>query len=181
MHEVGTHLPVTKPGTYIVLMLRCSRRGWYECSGVVWEWRTLRQRRQLHDGICKDCIFRTPQDFETRDKNSIHTTGWRTVDGHPGETSGWPGCMEKRHDILRKASPRLKETEEYFMPGSLPVQPQVTMGSGLVDLSCDSGWDGASRCRTTVGLDEHRTVVRGTLRKTMFRSSCSQTPWSART
>ena len=119
--------------------------------------------------------------FETRDKNSIHTTGWRTVDGHPGETSGWPGCMEKRHDILRKASPRLKETEEYFMPGSLPVQPQVTMGSGLVDLSCDSGWDGASRCRTTVGLDEHRTVVRGTLRKTMFRSSCSQTPWSART
>ena len=87
---------------------------------------------------------------------SKFTTGWRTVDGHPGETSGWPGCMEKRHDILRKASPRLKETEEYFMPGSLPVQPQVTMGSGLVDLSCDSGWDGASRCRTTVGLDEHR-------------------------
>ena len=125
--------------------------------------------------------FSRPQDFKTRDKNSIHTTGWRTVDGHPGETSGWPGCMEKRHDILRKASPRLKETEEYFMPGSLPVQPQVTMGSGLVDLSGDSGWDGASRCRTTVGLDEHRTVVRGTLRKTMFRSSCSQTPWSART
>ena len=118
---------------------------------------------------------------ETRDKNSIHTTGWRTVDGHPGETSGWPGCMEKRHDILRKASPRLKETEEYFMPGSLPVQPQVTMGSGLVDPSGDSGWDGASRCRTTVGLDEHRIVVRGTLRKTMFRSSCSQTLWSTRT
>ena len=43
--------------------------------------------------------------------------------------------MEKRHDILRKASPRLKETEEYFMPGSLPVQPQITMVSGLVDLS----------------------------------------------
>ena len=34
------------------------------------------------------------------------------VDGHPGETSGWPGCMDKRHDILRKASPRLKETED---------------------------------------------------------------------
>ena len=43
--------------------------------------------------------------------------------------------MEKRHDILRKASLRLKDTKEYFMPGSLPVQPQVTMGSGLVDLS----------------------------------------------
>ena len=96
--------------------------------------------------------------------------------GHPGAAIGSPGCMEKRHEILRKASPRLKETEEYFMPGSLPVQPQVIMGSGLVDLSCDSGWDGASRFRTTVGLDEHRTVVRGTLRKTMFRSSCSQTP-----
>ena len=83
---------------------------------------------------------------------------------------------EKRHDIMRKAPPRLKEREEYFMPGSLFVQPQVIMGSGLVDLSCDFGWDGASRCRTTVGLDEHRKVVRGTLWKTMFRSSCSQTP-----
>ena len=148
---------------------------------VVWRRRTLHQWRQLHDGTGKDCIFSTLQDFETRDKNSIHTTGWRTVDGHPGETSGWSGSMEKRHDILRKASPRLKETEEYFMPGCLPVQPQVTMGSGLVDLSGDSGWDGASRCRTTVGLDEHQTVVRGTLRKTMFRSSSSQTSWSART
>ena len=174
MHEVGTHHPVTKPGMLFILMLRYSRRGWYECLGVVWEWRTLCQWRQLHDDIGKDCIFGTPrpQDFETRDKNSIHTTGWMTVDGHPGEISGWVGCMEKRHEILRKASPRLKEMEEYFMPGSLPVQPQVTMGSG---------WDGASRCRTTVGLDEHRTVVRGTLRKTMFRSSCSQTRWSART
>ena len=61
---------------------------------------------------------------------------------------------EKRRDIMRKAPPRLKETEEYFMPRSLPVQPQVIMGSGLVDLSCDSGWDGAGRCRPTVGLDE---------------------------
>jgi hypothetical protein len=75
---------------------------------------------------------------------------------------------EKRRDIMWKAPPRLKETEEYFMPGSLPVQPQVTMGSGLVDPSGDSGWDGASRCRTTVGLDGHRTVVIGTLQKTMF-------------
>ena len=83
---------------------------------------------------------------------------------------------EKHRDIMRKAPPRLKETEEYFMLGSLPVQPQVTMGSGLVGPSGDSGWDGASRCRTTVGLDEHRTVVKGTLWKTMFRSSCSQTP-----
>ena len=87
-------------------------------------------------------------------------------DGHPGATSGWPGCIEKHHDILRKASPRLKETEEFFMPGSLPVQPQVIMGSGLVDLSGDSGWDGASRCRTTVGLDEHRIVVRVTAKVT---------------
>ena len=83
---------------------------------------------------------------------------------------------DKRHDIMRKALPRLKEMEEYFMPGSFSVKSQVTMGSCLVDLSGDSGCDGASRCRTTVGLDEHRTMVRGTLRKTMFRSSCSQTP-----
>ena len=96
-------------------------------------------------------------------------------DGHPGVPSG---CVVSwsRPALMWKVPPRLKETDEYFMPGSLPVQPQVIMGSGLVDLSCDSGWDGASRCRTTVGLDEHRTVVRGTLRKTMFRSSCSQTP-----
>ena len=47
---------------------------------------------------------------------------------------------EKRCDIMRKVPPRLKETEEYFMPGSLPVQPQVTMGSGLVDPSGDAGW-----------------------------------------
>ena len=123
-----------------------------------------------------------PQDFKTsrfRDsRQEFNTHYWVKdgFDGHPGATSGWPGCMEKRHDILRKASPKLKETEEYFMPGSLHVQLQVTMGSGLVDLSCDFGWDGANRCRTTVGLDEHRTMVRGTLRKTMFRSSCSQTP-----
>ena len=31
------------------------------------------------------------------------------------------------------------------------MQPQVIMGSGLVDLSRDSGWDGATRCITTVG------------------------------
>jgi hypothetical protein len=96
------------------------------------------------------------QDFKTRDKNSIHTTGWR-MDwrvswGNQGIT---PGCMGKCHDILQKASPRLKEMEEYFMPGSLPVQPQVIMGSGLVDLSCDSGGTVASRCSWKVGLDGH--------------------------
>ena len=111
-----------------------------------------------------------------------YTSGWRMVWRAPWGIQ-WltPGFMGKRHDILRKASPRLKETDEYFMPGSLPVQPQVIMGSGLVDLSCDSGWDGASRCRRTVGLDGHRQWPRGALRKTMFRSSCSQTPGSART
>jgi hypothetical protein len=39
---------------------------------------------------------------------------------------------------MRKAPPRLKETDGYFKTGSLLVQPQVNMGSGLVDLSCDS-------------------------------------------
>ena len=162
-------------------MLCYSRRGlvWVPGSGVR-RW-TLHQWRQLRDGICKDCIFKASRFRDSRQDFNTHYWVKDGFDGHPRVTSGWPGCMEKRHDILRKASPRLKETEEYFMPGSLPVQPQVIMGSGLVDLSCDSGWDGASRCRTMVGLDEHRTVVIGTLRKTMFRSSCSQTPWSART
>ena len=67
------------------------------------------------------------------------TTGWRTVEGHPGETSGWPGCMEKRHDILRKASPSHEETDGYPLTGSLPVQPQAIMGSGWVDPRRDSG------------------------------------------
>ena len=38
------------------------------------------------------------------------------------------------HDILRKASPRLEETD-----GGLPAQPQVIMGSGLVGQRGDSG------------------------------------------
>ena len=59
MHEVGTHLPFISPGRCLLSMLHYNRRGWYECLGVVWEWRTLRQWWQLHDGICKDCIFRT--------------------------------------------------------------------------------------------------------------------------
>ena len=133
----------------------------------------------FHKGDVRVKMMTTPW-LQAQDGLQNSLLGGGRLTGTLEKTSGWPGCMEKRHDILRKASPRLKETEEYFTPGSLPVQPQVIMGSGLVNLSCDLGWDGASRCRTTVGLDEHRTVVRGTLRKTMFRSSCSQTPWSAR-
>ena len=67
------------------------------------------------------------------------TTGWRMVDGHPGETSGWSGCMEKRHDILRKALPSHEEMDGYPLTGSLPVQPQAIMGSGWVVLRRDSG------------------------------------------
>ena len=43
------------------------------------------------------------------------------------------------HDILRKASPRLKEMDGYFQDQSLPAQPQVIMGSGLVGQRGDSG------------------------------------------
>ena len=50
-----------------------------------------------------------------------------------------PGCMEKHHDILRKASPSHEETDGYTLTGSLPVQLQVTMGPGLVDPRRDSG------------------------------------------
>src|SRR3954468_1066193 len=109
-----------------------------------------------------------PQDFETRDKTSIHTTGWTGCEA-PWSTQ-WI-CLVSW--VL--ASTHEESSTQTQRDGRILVQSQVTMGSGLVDLSCDSGWDGASRCRTTVGLDEHRTVVRGTLRKTMFRSSCSQT------
>ena len=67
------------------------------------------------------------------------TTGWRTVDGHPGATSGWLGCMQKRHDILQKASPNHEEMDGYPLTGSLLVQPQAILGSGLVDPRRDSG------------------------------------------
>ena len=43
------------------------------------------------------------------------------------------------HDILRKASPRLEETDEDFKTQGLPAQPQVIMGSGLVGQRGDSG------------------------------------------
>ena len=47
--------------------------------------------------------------------------------------------MEKRHDILRKASPRLEETYGGFKSQGLPAQPQVIMGSGLVGQRGHSG------------------------------------------
>ncbi len=47
--------------------------------------------------------------------------------------------MEKRHDILRKASPRLKEMDGNFKTQGLPAQPQVIMGSGLVGQRDESG------------------------------------------
>ena len=43
------------------------------------------------------------------------------------------------HDILRKASPRLEETDGDFKTQGLPAQPQVIMGSGLVGQRGDSG------------------------------------------
>ena len=48
--------------------------------------------------------------------------------------------MEKRHDILRKASPSHEEKDGCPMTGSLPVQPQAIMGSGWVDPSSEAGW-----------------------------------------
>ena len=58
--------------------------------------------------------------------------------GSLGKPAEDPGCMEKRHDILRKASPRLKEMDGYFKTQGLPTQPQVIMGSGLVGQCGDS-------------------------------------------
>ena len=48
-------------------------------------------------------------------------------------------CMEKRHDILRKASPSHKEMVGYTLTRSLPMQPSVSMDSSLVDPRRDSG------------------------------------------
>ena len=50
-----------------------------------------------------------------------------------------PGCMGKRHDILRKASPRHEEMDGYFKTRGLPAQPQAIVGSGLVGYRGDSG------------------------------------------
>jgi hypothetical protein len=51
-----------------------------------------------------------------------YTSGWRMV-----KKGTWCAqysvIPEKRHDIMRKAPPRLNEMEEYFIPGCLPVQP----------------------------------------------------------
>ena len=38
-----------------------------------------------------------PQDL--RQEFNTHYWVKDRFDGHPGATSGWPGCMEKRHDI----------------------------------------------------------------------------------
>ena len=43
------------------------------------------------------------------------------------------------HDILRKASPRLKGTDGDFKTQGLPAQRQVIMGSGLVGQRGNSG------------------------------------------
>lgn len=47
--------------------------------------------------------------------------------------------MEKRHDILRKASPRHEEMDGCLKTQGLLAQPQVIMGSGLVGHRGDSG------------------------------------------
>ena len=49
-----------------------------------------------------------------------------------------PGCW-RGHDILRKAAPRLEETDGDFKTQGLRAQPQVIMGSGLVRQRGDSG------------------------------------------
>ena len=77
------------------------------------------------------------QDLKTSDKNIQCTSGRKGMDRDPSASIASRGLC-----ILRNwwgMPPRLKETEGYFRTGSLPVQPQVIMGSGLVDPSCDSG------------------------------------------
>ena len=54
----------------------------------------------------------------------------KPVDGRDAWRSAMTSCGKLHPD---------SETKEYFMPGSLPVQPQAIMGSGWVDLRHDSG------------------------------------------
>ena len=85
------------------------------------------------------------------------------------------------HDILRKASPRLKETDGYFQDPRLTCTATSHYGLWLGWTTRRLWTGGASRCRRTVGMDGHRQGFRGTRWKTMFWSSGLQTPWSART
>src|SRR5215216_1854140 len=109
----------------------------YQCPGRCSLFCYARRWGWLSDsyGRCESQDDDNPMTSRCSRKTSNSLLGGGRIDGHPGETSGWPGCMEKRHDILRKASPSHKETDGYPLTGSLPVQPQAIMGSGLVDPS----------------------------------------------
>ena len=91
--------------------------------------------RKIHES-CEKLIG--DQDLKIHDSMTKFTSGWRMV-----KKGTWCAqysvIPEKRRDIMRKAPPKLEETDGYSATGSLPMQPQVTMGSGLVDPSCDSG------------------------------------------
>jgi hypothetical protein len=51
-----------------------------------------------------------------------------------------PGILVSTCDHPTECHPSSKRWMNTSRPESLPVQPQVIMGSGLVYLSCDSSW-----------------------------------------
>ena len=141
------------------------------------------------DGISVECITRVMrgwlnnqdrlrQDFQDLGRNA--TLGEGRLIGSLENPVDDPGCW-RGHDILRKASPRLKETDGYFQDPRLTCTATSHYGLWLGWTTRRLWTGGASRCRRTVGMDGHRQGFRGTRWKTMFWSSGLQTPWSART
>ena len=136
------------------------------------------------DGISVECITRVMrgwlnnqdrlrQDFQDLGRNA--TLGEGRLIGSLENPVDDPGCW-RGHDILRKASPRLKETDGYFQDPRLTCTATSHYGLWLGWTTRRLWTGGASRCRRTVGMDGHRQGFRGTRWKTMFWSSGLQTP-----
>ena len=152
-----------------------SAREWCEEGGLYVNGDNWWHRQGLHLHDLKISRFRdSRQEFNT---HYWVKDGWRA----PWRNQWMAGMHGEAPWHLAESFTQAQRDGRILHARKLTHATASHYGSSLVDLSCDSGWDGASRCRTTVGLDEHRTVVRRTLRKTLFWSSCSQTLWSART
>ena len=144
----------------------------------------------LVDGVLDECLSRVLWEFNNQDwKISIlFKTSRCNIPLGEGRFrwAPWRNQWMTRdagdgHDILRKASPRLKETDGYFQDPRLTCTATSHYGLWLGWTTRRLWTGGASRCRRTVGMDGHRQGFRGTRWKTMFWSSGLQTPWSERT
>jgi len=161
-------------------MLRYSRRGlvWVLGSGVKKEDSTSMMTTpswHLQGLLHQDLKISR---LKTRIQNTLLGEGWLmgTLEQPVDSWDAWRSAMTS----CGKLHPDSKRWKNTSCPKAYLCNRKSLWALAWLTLVVTLA-NGASRCRTTVGLDEHRTVVRGTLRKTMFRSSCYQTPWSART